>query len=346
MGVWYATREHVLGVVDIRMSASAATQLDSAIESASRAADALCHRRFYPWTGTRYFDFPDRRRVRSSQLWLGADEVQSVSAVVSGGVTLSASDYFLEPGNLGPPFSRIDLDRSSNASWSAGNTAQRNIAVTGVFGAVDQWLPAAALAEALDSSETGVDVTACPTVGVGSVLKVDSERMVVTGRGWLTSAQTVQTPLAASAADTTVAVTTGSSFSAGETLLVDSERVLVVDVSGNNLTVKRAVDGSVLATHTGSTIYASRTLTVTRGVLGTTSAAHDTAAVVSVLDVPGLVNEFTVAHTIDTIQQRAAGYGRTVGSGDNQREAGGRALRQLGDRLYAAHGRQARGMAV
>jgi hypothetical protein len=48
--------------------------------------------------------------------------------------------------------------------------------------------------------------------------------------------------------------------------------MLIDDIAGNTLIVKRGWDGTVLAAHTtGATIYAPRTLTVTRGALGTTA---------------------------------------------------------------------------
>ena len=52
-----------------------------------------------------------------------------------------------------------------------------------------------------------------------------------------------------SAVATTVTVTDGSLVSAGQTLLLDSEQLFVREVSGNNLTVVRGVNGTTAATH-------------------------------------------------------------------------------------------------
>lgn len=347
MGIWYATRESVKSALDSAETARNNGQVDRAIESASRSVEGLLKRKFYPWTGTRYFDWPDLRRGRPWRLWLDENDLVSVTSLVAGGTTIPAADYFLEPANEGPPYTNVQIDLASSSAFAAGSTHQRAIAITGVYcGCPADEAAAGALAEALDISETAVDVTDSAAVGIGDIIRVDSERMIVTGKTMLTTGQTLQAALTASSADVSVAVTTGSAYAAGEVILLDSERMLVVDVAGNTLTVKRAWDGSVLATHSGSTIYAPRTLTVTRGALGTTAATHDTAAAVRRHEVPGLVRELCIAEAINTIQQETSGYARTIGSGENEREAGGRGLAGIRSDARARFGRKARTGAV
>lgn len=345
MGVWYCTREDVKSALDSKESARNDVQIDRAIEAGSRAAEAMLHRFFYPWTGTRYFNWPDRD-THSWRLWLGQHELISVSALVSGGTTIVAADYFLEPVNLGPPYTRIELDLASNASWSAGSTHQRSIGVTGVFGYSADEAPAGSLAEALDTVETGVDVTDSMLVGVGSIIKVGTERMIVTNKTMLDTAQNLIGSMDASKATVSVAVTTGSAYAVGETILLDSERMLIVDIAGNNLTVSRAYDGTVLATHTNSDIYALRTLVVTRGALGTTAAAHNSSDAVTVHVVPTLVRELVIAEAITTLKQQSSGYARTVSAGDAAKETIGRGLADIRDAAYTTYGRKARVMAV
>lgn len=348
MGIWYCTRESVKGALDSKLTARNDAQVDDAIEAASREVEGLLHRVFYPWTGTRHFDWPtEGGGGRPWRLWLDADELVSVTSITAGGVPVTS--YFLEPANSGPPYTHVEVDLSSSSAFAAGATHQRAIAIAGVWaGCRIVEAPDATLAEALDASETAVDVTATATIGVGSVLRVDSERMVVTGRNWLDSGQNLGgSGLSAQANDVTVPVTTGSAYTAGEVLLIDAERMLVVDVAGNNLAVKRAWDGSVLATHAnGADVYASRTLTVERGALGTTAATHDTAAAVVRWVPPALVGSLARAEAINTFQQEASAYGRTVGSGDNEREARGAGLKDIRDQAYTRHGRKARIRAI
>jgi hypothetical protein len=349
MGIWYATREAVKLALDVKETARADAEVDAALDASTNAVHGLTHRRFYPWTGTRYFDWPSRRYATAWRLWLDSNELASASAVIAGGVEIAASDYFLRRADDldEAPYDSIEIDLESSAAFSAAGTYQRAIAITGVYiGCPVDEVPAGALAEALDATETSVDVTDSAVVGVGHILRCESERMLVTGRRWLTTAQTLQTPLTANLNNVTVAVTTGSAYQPGEVLLLDSERMYVVDVAGNNLTVKRAWDGSILAAHTGSTIYASRTLVVERGVLGTTAATHADATALVRFRPPGLVTEYATAHALNTLLQHRSGYARTVGSGDNEREMGGRGLRAIREDLDRAYTRKARVAAV
>jgi hypothetical protein len=49
---------------------------------------------------------------------------------------------------------------------------------------------------------------------------------------------------------------------------------------------------------------------------------------------------------MSALLNQQSGYAREVGSGDNSREASGRALRELRDRTYTALGRKARQAAI
>lgn len=347
-GAWYCTREDVKHALDVKETARSDAQVDRAIEAATSDVDGLTHRRFYPQVGTRYFDWPSAQGGRAWRLWLDDIEVVSLDSLVAGGATIPAADYLLEPVNSGPPYNRIEIDLSSSSAFAAGNTHQRAIAATGLWcGCPAEEAPAGALAEALDATETGVDVTDSAAIGVGNIIKVDSERMIVTGKQMLDTGQNLGGNLTASTADVTVPVSTGSAYAVYEVILIDSERMLIVDIAGNNLTVKRAWDGTVLAAHTsGADIYAPRTLVVTRGALGTSAAAHSSSAAIVRHVVPGLVRNYAVALSLDTLLQERSGYAREVGSGDNAREASGRGLRALRDDVITAYGRKARQRAV
>lgn len=339
MGVAYATREDVKSALND--SARAAASVDRALQSASRDAEKITHRRFYPQLATRYFDWPNHQYAESYRLWLDDDELISASSVTSGGVTIDAADYFLEPANDGPPYTCLEIDLSGPASFGGGSTYQRSIAITGLFGHSNDQLTAGALEDAVSSaSATTINVTDGSLIGVGDVLTIDSERMLVTERTWLTSGQT--SSLAADKAAVTAAVATGSAFHAGESLLIGSERLLVSDVAGNNLTVKRAQDGSVLAAHSTATVYTSRTLTVTRGALGTTAATHLDAAAITKLEVPALVRAFVIGAAINQVLQEAGGYSQQTGSGDTRSDASGGGLDALRRSLYDGLARKAR----
>jgi hypothetical protein len=342
----YCTREQVKAALDVAETARADTRVDRAIESASDDVDGLLHRRFWPWTGVRYFAWPDPQQGTPWRLWLNADEAITLTALTADSTPIPASDYFLEPVNAGPPFTHIEINLGTASAFTSGATHQRAIAGTGVFGHSATEAAAGQLAEALDASETAVDVTDSAALGVGDLVRVDDERMLVVGKTMLTTGQTLQTPLTASAANTTVVVSSGAAYAVGETILLDSERMSIEDIAGNNLIVKRAFDGSVLTTHTGSTIYAPRTLTVARGAAGTTAATHSTAAALARHVSPGLVRDLALAYALNQLLQERSGYARVAGQGDNQREFTGRGIKAIEDDAYTRYGRKARSRAV
>jgi hypothetical protein len=344
----YATREDVMRALDSKPTARNSRQIDRALQSASRSVESLCHRTFAPTVATRYFDWPDSQYQTSWRIWLDDSQLISLTSATSGGESLDTADLLLEPNRSGPPYSRIEVNIGSSATWSSGDTHQRAVAITGLWGYRNDETAVGALAEALDDSETAVNVTAATSaeVGVGSVLRVDSERMLVTGRTMADTGQNVGgAGLTAQANSVTLTVTDGTQFAVDETLLIDSERLLIVDIAGNTLTVQRAWDGSVLAAHTaGTDIYAPRTLTVTRGALGTTAAAHSDASSVQRWDPPGLVRDLVIAEAENRILQEQAGYARTAkaSAGSKSSTVEALSLDPLREQVYNAHGRKAR----
>lgn len=342
-GVFYTSREVVLDALDVKASAYSSGQVDRAIDSASRAVEALTRRIFYPLTATRSYPFPGVQD-ESWTLWLDGNDLASLTTFTSGGVTVPASDYYLEPNEYGPPYDRVEINRGSSSALTSGPfTPQRSLALTGVWcGCPLDETSEGTLVGTITNSATSL--VASRPVGVGRILRIDSERMIVTERTFVTSGQTGT--LTANLNANTLTVADGTQFNPRESLLIDAERVLVVDIAGNNLIVKRAQQGSTLAAHSAATIFWARQLTVTRAALGTTAAAHTTAAPVVRHTVPGLVEELATAYALDRTLQESAGYARVIGSGDNQRNASGRGIANLEDRVRKAHGRMARWRAV
>jgi hypothetical protein len=346
---YYATREEIKAELDVKETARSNTRIDRALADATETIHGLCHRTFYPEQDTRHFDWPNMQYARSWRLWLDANEVISVTTLTSGGTTIVAADYFLEPNQYGPPYNRIEIDLDSNAAFGGGDTHQRDISVTGLFGYRNDETTLGSTDEALDDSETGVDVDAATSaaVGIGSLLRIDSERVIVTGRSQLDTGQNLGGNLTAANNDVAVSVTDGTGYAVDEVILIDSEKMRIDEISGNTLTVTRAWDGTTLAAHTSSAdIYAPRTLAVTRGALGTTAATHTTSTTVQRWDPPGPVRQLCVAEALVDLLQGRSGYARTAGSGEGEREVSGRGLKDLRDRVYVSHGRKARTRSV
>ncbi|GIH23006.1 hypothetical protein Aph01nite_13160 [Acrocarpospora phusangensis] len=328
----YCTREQVKRALDVAETARSNSQIDRAIGSAKRTVESTTRRRFYPWTGTRYFDWP-QKYSRSWRLWLGPNEVISVDSIVSGGVTLDPEDYILRrsDGRDEPPYTSIEINLARSASLQAAATHQRAIEVMGVYGHSADESPAGTLAAALASTTAATATVSDSTVvGVGSLIRIGSERMIVSGRSMADTGQNLGGNLTALNNGTLVAVSSGAAFSADEVILIDAERMLVEDVAGNNLIVRRGWDGSTLAAHTsGADVYAGRALTVRRGVLGTEAATHAQADAVAVHEPPELVRDFSLALALNQLLQERSGYARVSGSGDHQKEFTGRGLKEL-----------------
>lgn len=341
MGVFYCTREDVKSALDVKETARSNSQIDRACGAAVEAVHGLLRRKFYPVQDTRYFDWPDQKYRTPWRLWLNEDEVISVDTITSGGVVIT--DYFLEPANQGPPFTRVETDLDSNDSFGQGSDIQRNVAITGLFGHSANSASAGTIEEALDATETQVDVSDSQAIGIGDIIKVDSERMIVTEKSWLDSTDDTGSALIAKNNDDLVAVTSGANFTVGETILVDSEKMLITDIAGNSLIVIRAYDGSALAAHdSGTSIFVPRTLTVERAALGTTAAIHTDGTVITKHVYPALVRELATAEALNYFEQEKSGYARAAGTGESEREVGGRGLADIRKAAKRAHGRNMR----
>lgn len=338
MGVLYATLERVRNALDSKESAYNDARILQCLESASRTVEGILRRRFYPEIATRAFPWPTDTRA----LWLEGDanDLVSFTSATSGGVTVPFAGVIPWPA-FGPPFERLDLDTSSSADWFGGSTAEDANLITGVWcGCAVTDIADATTAEALDAVETGVDIGASTLIGTGSIIRIGSERMIVTGRSLLDTGQNTASTLTDKASATLLAVGSGAAFAVGELITVEAERMQVLDIAGNNLIVKRAVDGSVLAAHgSGVDVYAPRTLTVQRGALGTTAAAHDTAAPVLVYEVPALVAELATAYALVSLGAGQAGYTRFRSTGDGGERPLSRATGDIERDAQRVHGR-------
>jgi len=324
----YVQREEIMSTLDVKPSAFMSRQIDRACLTGSRLVDGFCHRSFAPELGTRYFDYPGTRAT-SRRIWFDQYGLISASSVISGGVTYAeGTDFYLRPENSGgtEPFSYIELNRSGSASFSGG--PQRAVAITGLWGYTLVEQPTTTLAASATAGATTVS-TVGPACGVGGLLRIDNERLLVTGKGWTNSTATAPT-LAASASATTLPTASAALFTPFEKILIDGERMEVLDVYATGITVRRAVDGSTLAAHTaGTAIYWEHSLAVERGAGGTTAAAHSNGAAVSLWVPPSQIAALARAYALDTFLQENAGYARTSGQGENERPTSGRGIKDL-----------------
>lgn len=349
MGVHYCTREQVKGAVDVPDTDRSDAQIDRAVESASRAVEQLCRRRFHPTLATRYFDWPASGWFTTPwRLALGADEVISVATLVSGGVTIDPADYRLEPANEGPPYTHIELTLDADIVYANDAEPARAVAVTGIFGGWNTFTQIADASGTITAAHGTLTFSDASMLGVGDTIRIDSEYVFLAGRKFADSTQNLAGDLTAQATNTTVAVADGAAFAAGETIMIDAESMLIVTIAANSLIVKRGWDDTDVAAHTaGADIYANRAFTVARGQLGSVAASHADGADAFRLEPPALVVDLAIAETLNRLTNEAAGYARTAGQGEAAtEETSGKQLQALRDDCREAHGRLRRAVAV
>lgn len=342
----YCSREEVKRALDLKESAARNPQIDRAMEAAARDIEGRLRRQFYPLDTTNYFDWPNFQYAVPWRIWFDNKELAATpTAVVSGTTAIPVANIFFEPINTGPPFTYMEINRSSTSAFGLGQTPQRSVAITGTFGFSTLADSAGTLAASISStSATTMTVSDSSLIGVGNVAVIDTERMIVSDVAMTTTSQTQQGAGCSTAinSDNALTVTDGTQYHVGEVVQLDTEWMLITSITGNVLTVKRAWDGTVMSTHSGATIYAPRLLTVTRGDLGTTAATHNNGTAVSIYRVPSLVKELAIALSINSVSQETSAYARVIGEGPDARPAPGYALSDLWQEAIAAYGRKNR----
>jgi hypothetical protein len=348
---------------------------DRAIQSVSRNIEGHLHRLFYPWDGTKRWDWPNYQYTSPWSLYLDRNDLLCLTAFSSGGVAIPLNTCFLRPANKRPgfPYTKIELDRSSGSTFGGQSaTPQNAIQMVGTWGFTADADPAGTLTAAVDSSVTDILVSDASQVGVGDLLILGygrgeapypddtlghagliapyiGERVLVSDR------QAADTGLAQSgegcgtisSSDTQLQWTgTGTAPSQGEVLLLDSEQMLVQSVVAGVATVERAWNGTVLQGHSNAEIWAYRSLYVQRGFLGTAAASWPEATAVYRHRYPQMVRDLAIGEAVNRLLQETSGYSRMVGSGDAARPASGMALADLWEECRTEYGRQARSRAV
>lgn len=339
--VSYCTREAVQRELGYADTARLNRRVDDKIRQGARDIEGWCHRKFYPWTGTRSFDVPD-----TDSLWLYANELTGVDGITSGGTEMTTDDFILRPES-GPPYGWLDVNWGGSIGWESSSTWQRAIAITGTYGYPTVQRAGALLTAEADSSSATLVLDDSAEIGVGSLLLAGTERLVVTEKALGAAGCTLDANLAANKAEVQVAVDDGTAVSMGEMLAIDGERMYVEQIAGDTLTVIRGANGSTLAAHTsGATVYAPRIADVARAQGGTLSATHAEGTQIYLLLAPSLVQEANLALACAALEHGSSGYARTAGTGDNQRTVDDRGLSALMEDLYTRYGRKARSRAI
>ena len=112
--------------------------------------------------------------------------VTALETAVSGlnAVPIPITNYFLEPQQAGPPYSRIEIDISSTDAFQSGPTPQRSVSIQGQWGYTNATVPVGT-GSGLSSDPTVTTMTCSSGASVdsGDVLLWDSEAIYVSSGG-------------------------------------------------------------------------------------------------------------------------------------------------------------------
>ena len=314
------------------------SMIDRIIEAESRRIDRRTRRFFIPKTETRLYRWPQDQTMPGDVLWLDQDLISlttlKTKAQNSSPTTIAAADYFLEPNNTGPPYNRIEIDQSSTSAFEGGDTPQRSISVLGSWGYSDDTKSTGTVSSGLSSDATATTMVCSDSslIDVGDTLLIESEQIFVSevASAALGSILLDDASVTKDLAGVTITVDGSHGLNAGEVILIDSEKMYISSIATNDLTVIRAYDGSLVATHSDNTaIHAFRTLTIERAVNGTTGATHADATAISVYEPPFDIRNLCMAETLAAYQQEQAGFSGDIGTGEGAAEFDGTGLSGL-----------------
>lgn len=344
----YVSREALARSSGLEVVSTNARLLDSRTVAASRNVDGDMNRRFYPAITTEYYDYPEDLTYGSFRLWFVNDFI-SLSSVVIGSTSVDLSDVYLRRADRKeePPYTYMELDRTSGTTLAGGSSSQRSIAITGKTGYWDT--PSSAqlnITADIDSTTSFITLhTLAPnTVYVAetrSLVLIDSEYMVLLDRFSADSGETITADIDARQSENAIAVSSGTAFSIHDEIVINSETMYVTAIDGDTLYVDRAINGSLLGAHTSAdTVQYRRVFQVERGACGSTAAIHSTGTNVRVHQYPPPIVELSRAHALVLMGQGAAFYSGGQGTSSRGRQKTvGVYLPELSEMVFRQYGK-------
>jgi len=153
--------------------------IEDLLEAGSRYIDSKTVRMFYPYIKTAYYDVPE-----DEELFFD-DSVQEVITLTNGDNTsIAAASYNLIPLNMTPKYS-LKIKGSVSVSWQADSAGETIgvitlVSLNGYHSRYsDAWEAVTTLAEDLDASETGIDVTSGTNFVSGHIIRIGNEINIV-----------------------------------------------------------------------------------------------------------------------------------------------------------------------
>jgi len=334
----YASISDIDSAATIHYTPNTRASIKNKLIAAADRADELCRQQFYPNIRTKRFnrDTPgaieDGGTLFTDTDWLELDQVTLNGDIIPPADLVELRDYF------GLRFDSIGLLSNSQYAWTQATDEWYSIMVTGTTGYSNNTHHIASLTSDITDTETILVTPGSNKLDVGALIRINDEWLHIVDRDWTTSAAVTISDITI---DQTTIDTNVATWVPGDRLRIGWEQLEVVDYAGTAIKVVRAVNGTTPSPHlTGAAINEWTTYTVERGVNGSTPAPHLTGAAISQWQPPAGVKEHSIAYVLTHLGQEASSYNRTIGTGDQQREATGRGLDTITRTLVADYRRR------
>lgn len=182
----YATLQEYKDFVRSRGGSVQSDSTDDAViefllKSASRYIESATGRNFTPYVETRYYDVPTGEEIDPRLLKVDGDLLEIITLTNGDGTVIPSTEYSLRPKNTTPHFG-IRLTDNSTYVWASDGAGDTHdvISVSGFWGYHNHysslaWYLGSTAGEAMDASETGLDVASNANFVVGDIIKYDNE---------------------------------------------------------------------------------------------------------------------------------------------------------------------------
>ena len=228
---------------------------------------------FIPFIETKRFDGNGEERLR-----LTTPLLDVTGSILNYSVTLTTADWLTYPRDRmweNGPYTGIEFSFTApnGAVWTDIKDA---VVVPGLWGKFKKSIALGVVlaAQQADAVGTSLQVADGSTITPGMNLLIETEQELVIATGAPTAGVTTLST-ALNNADEILTPANVALAAIGETIRIDFEKMLILDKNATQWSVQRGYRNTTKMTHnTSASIDAYRTFVVTRGVNGTTAAAH------------------------------------------------------------------------
>lgn len=285
--------------------------IDDAIEASAQDITSAPLRRIHPIENhTVKYDWPPKDKSRNNILWFNDVDVLEINSLKIDGTLIDPNDYILHPYNVDKPYRWVELKDSSGKVFTSSADRQHAIEINATTGYDNTMVKDGIISSVLDADDNLVKMTSCD-VGVGSLLKINSEWVNVIDRFWSQTMDILTEDADSQSNVITLTIASLGAYMPGEVIRIGQEIMRVESYSeySGDLMVQRAVHGSPLSNlKKGSVIERQDLYKLERAVLGSNLTSHAIQTDVYRWKVPPLINQLAIAETLLTLHKSVTNY--------------------------------------